>query len=404
MPEKFSYTAISREGHKRVGSIQADSADRVVAILNEQNLIPIEIKGQQKTFRPGLFGFMKGRRYEDLILFTRNLSTLYQAGIPLLKALSIIKIGPEGGYFNHAIEMIRKNIEGGRALSDAMSEFPDLFSKIYISSVAAGEVSGKLDDILDALAAMLERDLELKRQIKLAVRYPIIVVVAIGLAFAVMVTFVIPRFMAFYASAGAELPAPTRALIYANQFITQYWFLILAGAAILFLSFRKIYYMPTGRQIIDARLLKMPIFGDLIVKGNIARFAYMFQLLLKSGIPIVQSLTLLSETMKNVCLTAEIKVLAESFKEGRELAGLVDRIIFFPEMAIQMIAIGLESGSVENMLNEVAKHYSKEVDYKSRHLTAMLEPILTVVLGGFVLIVALAIFLPMWSLIRVFQG
>ncbi len=404
MPDTYTYTARTRTGQKRTGSIQADSPSRVAALLDEQALIPIEITHRDGAIRSGILGFLRGSQYEDLILFTRNLSTLYQAGIPLLKALSIIKIGQPGSYFNRAIIKIHDNIQAGRALSDALAEFPRVFSPIYCSSVAAGEASGKLDLILDSLAEMLERDLELKRQIKSAVRYPIFVVTAIALAFTVMITFVIPRFVQFYASAGAELPAPTRALIGLNYFIVHYWFLILTGAVILIFSFKKLYSTAAGRLYFDTRLLKMPIFGDLVVKGNVARFAYMFHLLLKSGIPIVKALDLLADTIRNSRLTAEIRFLSESFREGREITGLTDRVIFFPDMALQMINVGLESGSLESMLTEVAKHYGKEVDYRSRHLTALLEPILTVVLGAFVLVVALAVFLPMWNLIKVFRG
>jgi type II secretory pathway component PulF len=403
MPEVFVYTAKTRAGEKRTGLIQSDSASRVALILGEQELIPIEIKSKGRTFKPGIFGFLKGQQYEDLIMFTRNLATLYKAGIPLLRALSVIKVGPPGGNFNGAIYKIRDHVQAGRSLSDAMSDYPKIFSKIYTASVAAGEASGKLDDILDSLGAMLERDLELKRQIKIAVRYPIMVVIAIAIAFTIMITFVIPRFVTFYSGAGAQLPVPTKLLIWMNQFITHYWMLIIGGIIVFIFVLRKFYATDHGRTFFDTIILKLPVFGDLVVKGNIARFAYMFQLLMKSGIPIVKSLDLLADTVKNSRITAEIKIIAESFKEGRELTGIIDKLVFFPEMALQMISIGLESGSMENMLLEVANHYGKEVDYKSRHLTSLLEPILTIVLGAFVLVVALAIFLPMWNLIQVFR-
>jgi type II secretory pathway component PulF len=404
MPKSFIYSARTREGLKQTGIIQADNPERAAAILDDQQLIPTDIIPQKQNQKPILFGFLKGRLYEDLILFTRNLSSLYQAGIPLLKALSIIKIGSPDSYFNQTIEKIRNEIQSGKALSEVMAESPEIFSKIYTSSVAAGEMSGKLDMILDSLGNMLERDLELNRQIKSSLRYPIIVISAIAMAFAVVITFVIPRFVQFYSGLGAQLPAPTRILIWLNQFITSYWMLMIAGAIILAFIIRKTYSSTSGRLFFDTLFLRVPVFGDLIIKGNIARFSYMFHLLLKSGIPIVKSLELLADTVKNVRLSLEIRMLADSFREGRELGGLVDRVVFFPEMALQMIRVGLESGSVENMLNEVAIYYSKEVDYKSRHLTALLEPILTVVLGIFVLIVALAIFLPMWNLIHIFKG
>ncbi|MEW6015811.1 MAG: type II secretion system F family protein [Candidatus Zixiibacteriota bacterium] len=404
MPETFSYSARTAEGEKRSGTIQAEAPERVAAILEEMRLIPIEIKPQKQEVRPALFGFLKSRQYEDLILFTRNLSTLYKAGIPLLRALDTIKIGPANGYFNRTIERIRSDVQSGRSLSDAMGEHPELFNKIYIASIAAGEASGKLDEILDSLGYMLERDLDLNRQIKSALRYPIIVVCAIVLAFAVLITFVIPRFIDFYSSMGAQLPAPTRIIIWVHHIVTTYWVAVIALLITAGLTLRKIYATPSGKLYFDTWFLSLPVFGDLIVKGNIARFSYMFHLLLKSGLPMVKSLELLSETVKNARLTEEIKVLSSSFKEGRELDGIKSRLQYFPEMGLQMIRIGLESGSIDSMLSEVALHYNKEVDYKSRHLASLLEPILTVVLGFFVLIVALAIFLPMWNLAQIFRG
>lgn len=404
MPETFSYSARTAEGEKRSGTVQAENTERVAAILEEMRLIPIEIRPQKKDVRPVLFGFLRSRQYEDLILFTRNLSTLYKAGIPLLRALDTIKIGPANGYFNRTIERIRTDVQSGRSLSDAMGEHPELFSKIYIASIAAGEASGKLDEILDSLGYMLERDLDLNRQIKSALRYPIIVVCAIVLAFAVLITFVIPRFIDFYSSMGAQLPTPTRIIIWIHHIVTTYWVAVVAILIAAALTLRKIYASSSGKLYFDTWFLSMPVFGDLIVKGNIARFSYMFHLLLKSGLPMVKSLELLSETVKNARLTEEIIVLSSSFKEGRELDGIKSRLQYFPEMGLQMIRIGLESGSIDSMLSEVALHYNKEVDYKSRHLASLLEPILTVVLGFFVLVVALAIFLPMWNLVQIFRG
>ncbi|SYZ72514.1 putative Type II secretion system protein F [Candidatus Zixiibacteriota bacterium] len=403
MPDSYLYTACSPDGTKRQGIIQADSVERVAAILDEQHLIPLEIKARKNLSRPALFGFMKSRQYEDLILFTRNLSTLYQAGIPILRALGIIKIGPPDSYFNLALERIRSAVQSGRSLSEAMSDYPHLFSKIFTASIAAGETSGHLDTVLDALGVMLERDLELNRQIKSAVRYPLMVTTAIAGAFIALITFVIPRFASFYSEMGAKLPAPTRALIFINQVVTHYWMLVAALAIILAIVLKRIYSSPSGRLFFDDLFLRLPVLGDLINKGNIARFSYMFHLLIRSGIPIVKSVEMLANTIKNTRLMIEIRILADSFREGRELTGLIEQMRYFPEMALQMIKIGLESGSLDLMLNEISKHYSKEVDYKSRHLTALLEPILTVVLGAFVLLVALAIFLPMWNLIQIFR-
>jgi type II secretory pathway component PulF len=403
MPDTYEYTARTAEGEERTGLLEAESPERVAAVLAEQKLIPTEISISRTRQRLNIFKFLKARHYENLIIFTRNLSTLYRAGVPILRALSIIKIGPADGSFNRAIEKILALVEGGKSLSDAMSEFPDIFPRIYTASVAAGESSGKLDKILDSLGTMLEKDLALNRQIKSSIRYPIIVICAIAMAFMVLITFVIPRFTTFYAKMDADLPVPTKALIWTNHFISDYWIAIMAFIAVAFFVINRIKATENGRQFFDRLFLKLPIFGDLIIKGNVARFAYMFQILIKSGLPLVKSLELLSHSIRNSQIAAEILLLADSFREGREITGMSDKLKYFPLMALRMIQIGLESGSVDNMLAEVAIHYSREVDYKSRHLTALLEPILTVILGVFVLIVALAIFLPMWNLIQVFN-
>ncbi len=403
MSDTFSYKARNQFGKKQSGVIKANSPEKVASILAEQNLIPIDIKGIDSLAKPGLFGFMKGKMYESLIIFTRNLSTLYKAGIPILRALSIIKIGPAEGYFNKATAKIRDLIRSGTSLSEALGEFPDIFPSIYRSAISAGELSGKLDKILDSLSFMLEKDMELNRQIKSSVRYPVMVLLAIVAAFAVLITFVIPRFVGFYSKMGTELPAPTQALIWLNDIISNYWVIILGGMVITIFILKKIYSTSSGRLFFDKMFLNIPIFGDLIIKGNIARFAHMLQILIASGIPLVKALETLSGVIKNSQLSAEIKILSESFREGREIENLASDLHFFPDMALQMIKIGTESGALESMLSEVANHYTQEVEYKSRHLTALLEPILTIVLGIFVLIVALAIFLPMWNLISAFR-
>ncbi len=404
MPDSFQYNARTVDGDIRTGIIQAESKNRVAAILAEQLLIPTEIKPVRKSLTGGLFSFMTAQRYKNLILFTRNLSTLYKAGIPILRALSIIKIGKKDGAFNVAVREIRDKVKSGTSIASAMADYPRLFPKYYIAAVSAGEHSGKLDKILDHLGVMLEKDLSLNRQIKSSIRYPLIIVGAIAAAFVVLFTFVIPRFMEFYAKMNAELPLATRSLIWINNAFTNYWYVVLAVVAAGFFIFRAIYTTPSGKLYFDDKFLSVPIFGDLMVKGNIARFSYIFQILTISGVPIVRALEMLGNVVKNAKLTEEIEIMGSSFREGGELLTLEKRLKYFPDMALQMVKIGLESGSLDSMLGEIAGHYSREVDYRSRQLTAILEPILTIVLGIFVLIVALAIFLPMWNLIQIFRG
>ncbi len=404
MPVQYKYRAVADNGKARNGFLTAESTDEVVAYLSDQSLIPIRVKPVRERTPFSLWGFFKRTDYESLILFTNNLLTMYKAGIPLLRALSIMRVGPPASRYNQAIQQIKQEVQSGKFLSQAMEEYDVLFPQVYTTSVAAGEESGKLDEILGELSSMLEKEMELTRQIKAGIRYPIIVVTAIMAASVVLITFVVPKFTDFYGSFGAQLPLPTRILIGVSDFFANYWAVILAIVIGIIFGFRKLISNEKGKLWVDEKLLKLPVFGNLILKGNVARFTMMFRILFKSGLPIIKSLGILRNSVKNSMIGLEIKKLLETFQEGKDAALTSGTFVYFPELALQMMAIGLEAGSLEKMLYQVSQHYSKEVQYTSRQLTSILEPILTLVLGIFVLILALAVFLPMWNLITVFRG
>ena len=210
--------------------------------------------------------------------------------------------------------------------------------------------------------------------------------------------------MNFYSSFGAKLPLPTQIILQISNFITGYWFVLLAIAAIAIAVFRKIVSNPEGKLWVDEKILNIPIMGDLIIKGNVARFCLMFRILFKAGLPIVKTLEILTDSVKNSRIAKEVNHLGAFMREGRDMGRMHKEFDYFPEISLQMIAIGMESGSLEKMLKEVGTHFTKEVQYTSRQLTSLLEPILTFVLGGFVLLMSLAILLPMWNLIKVFKG
>lgn len=403
MPTRYKYIAVSSDGNRSSGVISAESAAQVEREISDRRLIPIEIKavGKKRGFSP--LGFFKGSLYDDLIMFTNNLATLYRAGIPLLRALSLIKVGPPNGRFNYAIEAIRLDVQSGKTFSESMAEFDDIFPRYFTASIAAGEESGKLDLILEESAKILEAEMELVRLIKGALRYPMMVTGAVLAAGAIMLGYVIPRFVGFYGAFGADLPLPTRILIGISNFTTTYWWVVLAVTAALVAGFFKLVSYDEGRLWVDRQLLKIPVFGQLIIKGNVARFCMMFRILFMSGLPILKALDTLVLSVKNMALAVEIKMMEQLFREGRESDLVSPDFKHFPELARQMMAIGLEAGSLEKMLDEVGRHYSREVHYTSRQLTSILEPILTLVLGVFVLTLALAIFLPMWNIIQVFK-
>lgn len=403
MPAQYKYRAVSETGRSREGVVTAQDVAQVEELLHNQKLFPIKIERAGERRPLSFFGFLKGSDYERLIQFVSSLSTMYRAGIPLLRSLQIVREGNADPHFAYVIDQIANSVQAGKPLSESLAEFPKMFSPVFIACVAAGEESGKLDATLDELSSMLEREMELTRNVKAAIRYPLIVIAVIGIAITVLMTFVIPRFMSFYAAFDAELPLPTRILIMGSNFVTHYWWLALLILGGIGYGIYRVMTNPDGRHWVDEKLLKIPIIGQLLIKGNVARFSLMLRIMYKSGLPLMKSLEILIGTVKNSVIAGEIQHLAEMFQRGQTINEKTAEFRYFPKQALHMIAIGLESGNLEHMLGQVGDHYTKQVLYTSRNLTAIIEPLLTLVIGGLVLLMALAIFLPMWNLIKVFN-
>lgn len=400
MPVQYKYRAVTDAGERREGKISAQNHEQVEEYLAEQKLRPVRIEVSRPAGQ-NIWNFFRKTDYEKLIMFTTSLATMYKAGIPLLRALGIVRIGPADGRFNQVIHELRAAIESGRQLSEGMREYPDIFTNVYIACIASGEESGKLENTLDELALMLEAEMEINRQVKTALRYPAIVMIVITIAIGVLMTFVVPRFVDFYAAFGAELPLPTKILMGTALFFERFWYLLLIGFGLGLYGFRKFLERPGGRFWFDLQLLKIPVLGELLVKGNIARFCLMFRLMFRAGLPLVKCLQTLGDTIKNTVLRQEVSHLEDFFRRGKELETVTGSFKWFPEQALYMMAIGLESGNLDDMLREIGIHYSRQVSYTSRQLTTIIEPVLTIALGVCVLVMALAIFLPMWNLIKV---
>lgn len=386
------------------GVITAVDDYHVEEYLAEQELRPVSITKIRERKPFSLFGFLNSNQTEDLIMITNGLATMQRAGVPMIKGLSLIKAGARSSRLIDALDRIRMEVQGGRSLSDAFSDFEDIFSPVYVAAVAAGEESGHLDETLEELSLMLERDLELSRQIKLAVRYPAIVMIVMIAAFFIVMSMVVPRFVEFFDAFGAELPFATRMLIGLSDFVTGSWYLVVGLIGIMAYGYKRVVDSESGRLWLDQRLLKLPGIGPIVTKGNVARFALMFRILFMAGIPLIRTLDILARVVKNSEISREIRLLGELFRKGREMGSITHKFKALPELALNMMSIGMESGSLERMTEEISKHYTKEVLYRSKQLTSIIEPILTIVLGVFVLVMALAIFLPMWGLIKVFQG
>ncbi len=404
MAISFQYTGRSHQGEKLAGDLSADSRRQALEALERQHVIVTSLFERGESLQSKLsLRFFQADYSQQLIMFARHLATYHRSGIPLLKALSLIRVDKPESSFQQILKVIAQKVSEGKQLSAAMRERPEVFTTIFVNAIEAGETSGHLAEILDDSASTLERELELRRQIKSSLRYPLVVVTAVVLAIAVLITFVIPKFAAFYGKFNSELPAPTRALIWISDMAQAYWYYFIAGFAVLGYAIRRIYGTNKGRRLWDGIMLKLPVFGDLIVKAAVARFSLLFMILFKAGIPIVRAMSLLEDSQSNVHLKNEVTEMRHSFETGRELdvSDNVER--YFPQMALNMIKSGLESGSLEMMLTEIGNHYSREVERTSKNLASLIEPMLTVAVGGVVLLLALSIFLPMWNLIKVFH-
>lgn len=347
--------------------------------------------------------FFRRVNLEELIVFTGQLMTLQRAGVPILVSLESVRAQSANSYFKHVIQDISRDIEAGKALSDCMARFPDIFSEIYVNMIKAGETAGVLDTVLERLLKLLEHEQDIRMKIRQATRYPLLVIASIAVAFPLAVMFIIPKFTALFARLGTELPLPTRILLNLNFMLTHYWFLVLAGVVASALSFRYLINTGAGRLKWDGIKLKVPVFGPLISKISMSRFGRMTSVLSASGIPIIDTLRVVKEAVGNRVIANSVDHIIEGVEEGKGLAEPMKASTLFPAIVIQMVKIGEETGKIDELLLKVSDYYDSQTDYTVKNLTVLIEPILIFVMGILVLLLAMAIFMPMWSLISAFR-
>ncbi len=397
----FTYRARTSRGEVITGFVEAPSTDTVAEQIYAKGYVPVSIeeaKGRVQT--AGLF---RQVRDEDLIVFSRQLATLIAAGVTFVRSLDTLAEQTKSSRLREAIIEIRKEIEGGSSFSAALTRFPKIFSPLYVNMIRVGEEGGVLDEILDRLATLLEHEADTRARIKTATRYPKIVVIAITVAFFVLTAFVIPKFAAMFAAAKVALPFPTRVLIFLNKVVSTYWPLMFLSVAGVWWGFRWYVRTRTGRWQWDRLRLKVPVIGPVVEKGVMSRFARIFATLYRSGIPMLNTLDIVSGTLGNVIIERAVEAIKENVREGRGLAQPMTQTGAFPPMVVQMVAVGEETGALDEMLNKVADYYDLEVEYAIRNLSTSLEPILLLFIGGAVLFLALGVFLPMWDMISVLK-
>jgi len=404
MPDLYSFRARDAQGALVNGRLRSADRDGVLRYLDEQQLIPISVAPLVPTLPGRLQALLKrGPSLEERILFTRKFQTLYRAGVPILRALSILADQERNTVFRGVLLDVHRRVEGGVPLWEALSDHGDVFGDVFVQSVRSGEASGKLDAVLGQIAEFMEREMTTREEVRAALRYPFLVVFALTVAFLVVVTFVIPKFAAVYGRYGAGLPVPTRILIGANRLIVGHWYWLLpllAGAGYGVWRYLK---TDAGMELKDRWLLRLPGVGVLFLQVAISRFAHMLAILFESGLPMIEALRVVAQSVGNRIVAGEVIKIGENFRGGRNAMERLENGGVFPPLAIQMISVGLETGALGQMLNDLARHYDREVKYASRRLTNVLEPFLIFGLSGLVLLMALAVLLPMWNLISVFK-
>ncbi len=398
----FLYKAVTDTGRVIEDEIVAPSESEVIAQLQKLRLTPVEIKTKSPAERRKASSRKKVNP-KTVILFTKQLYTLLKAGVPILVSLNAIKEQNNDPSFQFLVDQIAEEVEQGNSFSNALAQFPRVFPVLYINSVKVGEMSGTLEETLLYLYKYLEEELEIKQNVKKAMRYPMLVISGLLVAFVIFTTFVIPKFIPIFQASGLELPLPTRVMIGLYYLISSYGLFLLLGIIALIAGAVLYVRTPKGRYQYHKLLLKLPIFGELIRKVSISRFAKVFHTMNRTGIPVVKAFETLQETMENEVYRRELGMVLERIKEGERIATALRKSPYFTPFVVEMISIGEKSGALDDMLESVSNYYDLEVSETVKNMTSLIEPIVSVALGGMVLILALAIFLPMWDMMSMVQ-
>ena len=401
----FEYTVRDRTGKTVRGKLDAPDDRAVAAKLREMGYAPVSItqasrKGLDRELSiPGL-GTKVGLK--DLAVFSRQFATMISSGLSLVRALNILAEQTENKRLAEIVGEVRTQIEEGRALSDALADFEE-FPKLYVAMVRAGETAGLLDQVLLRIADTLEKDVELRRKIKSAMTYPVVVLIMAVVLTAVMLIFIVPVFVGMFEGLGGVLPLPTRVLLMLSNFLTSYWYIVLLAPVLGWQVFVRARKNEQIRYQLDRIKLKLPVFGDLFHKIALARFARNLGILLKAGVPILSALEITAETVNNGVIgdaTNDVKV---AVKEGESVAQPLSKHSVFPPMVVQMIAVGEETGAMDTMLGKIADFYDDEVTSTTESLTAMLEPLMIGLLGGIVGSMVIALYMPMFEIFNLIE-
>ncbi len=392
----FTYTARSTKGELKSATIDAPSRDDAVALLRRQRLTIIKVDESRST--PKKTGGSIGMR--DIVIFTRQFSTMINAGLPLVQALDILARQSENKALAAVVREVVFDVESGNTVADAMRKHPKAFSDLYTNMVAAGEAGGILDTILNRLAVFMEKNDALVRKVKGAMIYPMVILCVAALCVVILLWKVIPVFSSMFDSVGMELPLPTKVVIGLSHFLTSYWWGILITVAGTAYATRRFYATPPGQLLIDKLLLKVPVLGDVLRKSAVSRFTRTLGTLISSGVSILDGLEITARTSGNRVVQDAIMGSRASIAGGDTIAGPLQKSEVFPPMVISMIAVGEQTGGLDEMLSKIADFYDDEVDAAVSALLSLLEPIMIVFLGVVVGGMIVAMYLPIFDMVN----
>ncbi len=403
----YQYQGRNAQGQKVNGQIDAPTEELAAEALVNKGVIPTAIvKG--KSSEASSFDinnlFAQAIPLEILVIFCRQMYSLTKAGVPLLRAIKGLVQNCANKQLKQALEEVGHELTNGRSLSASMQLHPKVFSPLFVSMINVGENTGRLDQALFQLSQYYEQELETRKRIKTAMRYPIFVLSFISIAMLVLNIKVIPQFTSMFAKFGVDLPLPTRILIATSDFFVNYWVWLMAALVMMFFAFRSWIGTADGREKWDKFRLRVPIVGDIVNRAQLSRFSRTFALMLKSGVPLNQSLALSGEALGNKFLERRILEMKSAIEAGSTVSSTAIQSEIFTPLVIQMISVGEETGRIDELLLEVSDFYDREVDYDLKTLTARIEPLLLVIVAGMVLLLALGIFLPMWGMLDVVKG
>lgn len=405
MATVFQWTGKVPTGEVKSGEIAAGSKEEVINQLRQKNIIPTAITEKQKKALFGGLSMGGGKvKDKDLVIFTRQFSTMIDAGLPLVQALEILSNQVESKTLAHILTQVKADVEGGATFADALKKHPRVFSELYVNMVAAGETGGILDTILNRLGNYIEKAMKLKKKVKGALIYPAVVTSVAVLVIAVIMVFVVPTFSKMFANLGGTLPLPTRIVLSMSHFIGGIGGLIVLGLIVAIIvtivQFRR---TEKGKYVTDKIMLKMPIFGILLLKVAVAKFTRTLGTLISSGVPILDGLEITAKTAGNKVIEYSVMRIRQDVTEGKTLADPLMKEKIFPPMVNHMISVGEATGALDAMMGKIADFYDDEVDNAVNNLTAMMEPMLMVFLGGAVGFIVVAMYMPIFKMITLIK-